>query len=136
MAKDYLARAERCLKEASLAIKDEDAGGALRRAQEALELAVKALLRLIGIEYPKAHDVSDALIENSSKLPEELKEKIEDLAELISELASIRGPAFYGYETEGIPASKAFKKDYAENVYKKVKSYVKAIDLSMRKYLS
>jgi hypothetical protein len=32
MAKNYLARAKRCLKEASLAIKDEDAPGAIRRS--------------------------------------------------------------------------------------------------------
>jgi len=68
MAKDYLFRAERCLKEAFLAIKDEDAAGAIRRSQEALELAVKALLRLMGIEYPKIHDVGDVLIENANSL--------------------------------------------------------------------
>jgi len=51
----------------------------------------------MGIEYPKIHDVGDVLIENADKLPEELKENIKELADLISELASIRGPAFYGY---------------------------------------
>jgi HEPN domain-containing protein len=135
MAKDYLFRAERCLKEAFLAIKDEDAAGAIRRSQEALELAVKALLRLMGIEYPKIHDVGDVLIENADKLPEELKENIKELADLTSELASIRGPAFYGYEIEGVPASKAFKKEYAEETYKKVEAYIKVIYSFMLKHL-
>jgi len=55
---------------------------------------VKALLKLMSIEYPKSHDVSDALLEHRDKLPVELRGRVEDLAKLVSELASIRESTF------------------------------------------
>ena len=135
MARDYLTRAGRCLKEASLALGEDDFPGTVRRSQEALELAVKGLLRLLAVEYPKAHDVGDALMENASKIPWELREEVEGMAKLMAELASLRGPAFYGYEREGIPPSKAFKKSYAEDVYHRVEMYVNSITNTLKKYI-
>lgn len=135
MAKDYMHRAERCLKEARLALDEKDPPSAIRRSQEALELITKAYLRLIGIEYPKTHDVSDILLEHRDKLPPELKNNIKDLAKLISELASIRGPAFYGYEREGIPASQAFSLNYATEIFKKVEKYFNQIRKNIKNIL-
>jgi HEPN domain-containing protein len=57
MARDYIYRANRCLREAEIAISESDFAGAIRRSQEALELAVKAVLRSMAIEYPREHDV-------------------------------------------------------------------------------
>ena len=131
MARDYLSRAKRCLREAELALNEGDSPMAVRRAQEALELSVKATLRMLGIEYPKSHDVSDVLLRHRDKLPQPIKEKVENLASLVSELASVRGPAFYGYEREGIPASQAFSLAYAERVVGEVKKHVKDIDEAM-----
>ncbi len=134
MAIDYIYRAKRCLKEAEMALKDLDAPGVIRRSQEALELSVKAILRALTIEYPRIHDVSDVLLQYSSKLPPELRGNINDLAELVSQLASIRGPAFYGYEREGVPPSKAFKINFAEKIYFKVEKWVKLIIYVFEKY--
>lgn len=61
MARDYMFRAKRCLREAALALADKDSAGAVRRSQEALELATKAVLRYLTVEYPREHDVGDAL---------------------------------------------------------------------------
>jgi len=127
MAKDYMLRAERCLREARLALNEGDAPSTIRRSQEALELMTKAYLRLIGIEYPKSHDISDILLEYKDRLSQELRNNIEDLSKLISELASIRGPAFYGYEREGIPASQAFSINYAREIFTKVEKYIRLI---------
>ncbi|MCD6510558.1 MAG: HEPN domain-containing protein [Thermoprotei archaeon] len=136
MAKDYILRGKRCLREAELAFSEEDAAMTIRRAQEALELALKALLRLLGIEYPRTHDVSDVLLEFKDKLPEELRDGIEELAKLVAELAAIRGPAFYGYEREGIPASQAFSMNYAGEIFTKVKEYFKVIESVIKRYIS
>jgi HEPN domain-containing protein len=68
MARDYFYRSKRCLREASASLEDGDYAGAIRRIQEALEMAVKSLLRALAIEYPRTHDVSDVLIENVDKL--------------------------------------------------------------------
>ena len=49
MAKDYMLRAERRLREARLALNEKDALSTIRRSQEALELMTKAHLRLNNI---------------------------------------------------------------------------------------
>ncbi len=136
MAADYLARALGCLGEARAALRRKDAPATIRRSQEALELAVKALLRALAIEYPRAHDVSDALLEHRGRLPRALKAKVEELARLVADLASIRGPAFYGYEREGIPASRAFKLEHAQEVYGQVRVFVKLIERCLRPFLA
>lgn len=125
MAADYAFRAERCLREAELALAEHDFPGTVRRSQEALELAVKAVLRYLAIEYPREHDVGEALTQVIGKLPSHLKERIPATQALLTELTRVRGPAFYGYEREGIPARKAFSRKYAEDVFHKVGEIVK-----------
>ncbi len=61
MVKDYLFRAKWCLKEAEMALSEENNPMCVRRSQEALELVIKALLRSMAIEYPREHDVGDSL---------------------------------------------------------------------------
>lgn len=87
-------------------------------------MAAKSLLRALAIEYPRTHDVGPVLLSVSNKLPESVRRHIERLSSLISELAAIRGPAMYGYEREGIPASEVVSEGYAEEVLEKVRNYV------------
>jgi HEPN domain-containing protein len=61
MARDYAERAQWSLKEAEDALRSEKRAVCVRRSQEGLELASKAVLRRIAIEYPREHDVSEAL---------------------------------------------------------------------------
>jgi len=83
-------------------------------------MAVKSLLRALAIEYPRVHDVSPALLSARGSLPEPVKSRVE-------ELASVRGPAMYGYEAVGVPASEVVSESYAREVLRKVESHVKAI---------
>ncbi len=68
MARDYARRAGLPARGGALA-----QGGAppnaVRRPREALELAVKALPRAPGVEYPRGHGASDALPEDRERLP-------------------------------------------------------------------
>lgn len=127
MAADYLKRSLSCLEEAEEAFKRKDYPLCVRRSQESLEMGTKALLRAIAVEYPKAHDVSSVLLSIPERLPEPIRNRVEHLASLISELAAIRGPAMYGYEREGIPASEVISKNYAEEVLSEVKEYISII---------
>ena len=135
MAKDYLERSLRCLEEAEISFSKKDYAGTVRRSQESLELAIKSLLRSLGVEYPREHDISEALIAERNRLPEELAREVDSLSPLVRELASLRGPAMYGYEREGIPASRAFKEEYARNVLATVRKHVKSIEAVLRKIL-
>jgi hypothetical protein len=124
MAEDYARRAKRYLSEAESALLDGDGATCVRRSQEALELAAKAALRRLGIEYPREHDVSEAMDATAVRLPEYLRSRLEEVKALLVELAGVRGPAFYGYEAEGIPASQAFTSEYATETLSRTRPLV------------
>ncbi|MEM4536678.1 MAG: HEPN domain-containing protein, partial [Nitrososphaerota archaeon] len=87
--------AERELREGSLAY-------SIRSSQEAVELGLKAALRLLGIEYPKKHDVGPVLIKFRDKFPQWFP--VNKLAETSRKLAEKREPAMYGDELSMTPA--------------------------------
>ena len=61
MARAYIEDAEYSFSEAKVAFEKGIYHRAVRRAQECIELSLKAILRLVGIEYPRQHDVSIVL---------------------------------------------------------------------------
>jgi HEPN domain-containing protein len=73
---------------------------AIRRAQEVVELVLKALLAEMGADYPKIHDVgrhfATVVGERGIALD---KERLTWLADVSQRLTSLRAPAFY-FETE------------------------------------
>lgn len=124
MAKDYAQPARWVLREAEQALAASNGPVCIRRSQEALELSAKAALRRLGVEYPREHDVGEALEAGREAMPNDLRGKLEEIRRLLSELADVRGPAFYGYEAEGRPASEAFTVAYAEQTLEKVRPNV------------
>jgi len=62
MAREYVRRAEATLEEARRTFEKGDNPLTVRRSQEAVELSLKAVLRFLGIEYPREHDVRDELL--------------------------------------------------------------------------
>jgi len=68
----------------------------IRRAQEVVELCLKGLLKAMGIEYPKVHDVGNvfeqACIQKGIEINSQLLQEIKDIS---SDLAEKRAPAFY-----------------------------------------
>jgi len=69
MAQSYLLTAEYSLKQAEMACTDGVWHLAVRRCQEGAEMALKATLRLVGLEVPKVHDVGFFLRENKALFP-------------------------------------------------------------------
>lgn len=124
MAQDYAQSAQWSLKEAENALTGGNSAICVRRSQEALELAAKAVLRRLAIEYPREHDVSEALETAAQRLPDYLKTRVDEIKVMLVELARVRGPAFYGYEAEGIPASQAFTREYAAETLARTKPLV------------
>ena len=96
-------RADRLIREArqiaaemQRALADEAWNLATRRAQEALELAIKALLSEMTVDYPKIHDPAPVFVHALRARGIEVDAAVLDsLTTLSPELASIRGPAFY-----------------------------------------
>jgi HEPN domain-containing protein len=96
-------RADRLMREARQiaaemrrVLADEAWNLATRRAQEALEPAIKALLSEMTVDYPKIHDPAPVFVHAIRARGIEVDAAALDfLAMLSQELASIRGPAFY-----------------------------------------
>ena len=78
------------------ALDDEAWNLATRRAQEALELMVKALLNEMSVDYPKTHDPAPVFAQAIRARGIDIDASVLDsLTALSQELARIRGPAFY-----------------------------------------
>lgn len=135
MSEAYLKEAKRRLETASRAV--QEGGGyayCIRQSQECVELSLKASLRLIGIEYPKQHDVSDVLKTVKDRFPKWYADEIDNLAKISTTLAMKREPAMYGDDTVGKPPIALFtKKDaekalkQAQTVFKKTEKLIKEI---------
>lgn len=98
--KRLLEGAEELYLELQSALERESWNLAVRRAQEVVELTLKALLSLMGVEYPKVHDVGEVFAreveDRKLTVPEETLSEIKDIS---ADLARKRAPAFY-FEAE------------------------------------
>lgn len=65
MASSYLRQAEERLKHAKEGLDSGNYAYVVKQSQEVAELALKASLRIIGVETPKFHDVGHVLRKNS-----------------------------------------------------------------------
>lgn len=113
LAEDYIRRAKRYLREAENAFSEGDFASTIRRSQECIELSVKSVLRAVGIEFPREHDVSDVLLELNVDMPDWFKEKVPEIARIMSEITPKRGVSMYGLERELRPASDIFSEEDA-----------------------
>ena len=101
LAADYLRRARSRIIDAETAIRRGDYPEVVRYSQEAVELSLKACLRLVGIEYPKVHHVGDMLKLNRDRFPEWFRGLIDEMDKASTELALKRAPSMYGLELAG-----------------------------------
>ncbi len=86
----------------------------VRQSQEAVELSLKSSLRLAGIEFPKVHEVSSVLRENSHKYPDWFAEKIPEMGRVSMELVQKRIPSMYGDDAGRGPGELFTRKDALE----------------------
>ncbi len=68
----------------------------VREAQELVELALKALLRHVGIEPPKWHDVGSIILEHKDRFRGTAAHDLERVARASTWLRKERELAFYG----------------------------------------
>ena len=116
MAKAYLRDSEYSLQEAKNALREGLFHKAVRRAQESVELAIKAVLRLMGLDYPKNHEVSGLLEAALKRMnpPQEIQSALPAIKRISLKMALERGPAFYGDEAALKPPQQLYRKRDAE----------------------
>ena len=83
-------------RDAQGALNDKDFNMAVRRAQEVVELTLKGALKILGVDYPKVHDVaplfSDQIRQKRGVGDPTVLQKIEEISLW---LAESRAPSFY-----------------------------------------
>ena len=110
LARSYLFKATKRLKILSVLLEEEDYSDVVREAQEIVELAQKAMLRQVGIDPPKWHDVGRILLENAELFPENVRRDLPALARISKRLRKERELAFYG-DVDFIPTEEYSKED-------------------------
>jgi hypothetical protein len=128
LARSYFSRAAKRMLALHVLMDAEAYPDVVREAQEVVELALKGMLRGIGVDPPKWHDVGTVLIEHRAKFPPPLQPQRDALAEISLRLRRDREAAFCG-DIDLIPervfdrtsADKAL--DGAERVMRAVRAF-------------
>lgn len=115
VAKSYLRQARARLDDARDAIREENHPYAVRLSQECVELSLKAVLKVVGIEYPKVREVSDIFPEIRERFPHWFKTEIGFLSESSKLLFRKREPSLYGDEEALLPPNEVMSEDDAED---------------------
>jgi len=95
---DYIARARHRLSSLEVLYRLGAYADVVREAQEAVELALKALLRHAAVEVPRVHDVSSVLEDNQTNLPAYVGPHLPRLCDISRAMRRDRELAFYGSE--------------------------------------
>jgi HEPN domain-containing protein len=96
LAQSYLIKALKRLKILEVLLDEAAYSDVIREAQEIVELALKGMLRQVGVEPPKWHDVGQVLKEYRDRFPESAAIQVERLAEISAWLRKEREFSFYG----------------------------------------
>lgn len=110
----YIKQAEIILEEARDLFRKGVWNLVVRRSQEVVELAVKAMLRCIGVEVPREHDVGWMLEDNRKKLPAVVQKELPRIRRVSRQLRKERETSFYGDEETGLAPSELYTQLDAE----------------------
>jgi HEPN domain-containing protein len=115
LAHNYLMKATKRLKILPVLLAEDDFSDVVREAQEIVELAQKGMLRWIGIDPPKWHDVGDILLEHAGKFPGQVQAALPELARISKRLRKERELSFYG-DIDFLPAEEYSGEDAREAI--------------------
>lgn len=110
LARSYMIKAEKRLEILDVLFRSEDYSDVVREAQEIVELAQKAMLRQIGIDPPKWHDVGELLLKYKDRFPYEIRDTLGELSVISRWLKGERELALYG-DIDFIPTEEYKEED-------------------------
>ena len=122
LTRDYIVRGGIRLEALQVLFNREGYADVVREAQEIVELVSRALIRHLGGEPARVHDVSAQLVELKARIPAEEHEGLEMLIAVSRELRRDRELAFYG--TEDLTPSEFYSKNDAERALAQAKGAV------------
>ncbi|MGC8916721.1 MAG: HEPN domain-containing protein [Thermoanaerobaculum sp.] len=98
LAQSYLVKAQKRLRALAVLLAEDAYSDVVREAQEIVELALKGMLRAVGVDPPRWLDVGGPLQEAATRFPPEVEKAIPRLADISHRLRREREFAFYGDE--------------------------------------
>lgn len=110
LAQSYLVKAQKRLKALAVLLAEEAYSDVVREAQEIVELAPKGMLRAVGVDPPRWHDVGAVLLEAAHRFSPEVQEVLPQLAAASHRLRREREFASYG-DDDVIPTSEYGRED-------------------------
>ncbi len=110
LAASYLQKCRLRLRILSLLFSEEAYSDVVREAQEVVELALKAVLRQVGVEPPKWHDVGPLLLDHRDRMPVGVVSNLDRLSEISAWLRKEREFSFYG-DIDFIPTERYTRAD-------------------------
>ncbi|MBD3243882.1 MAG: HEPN domain-containing protein [Chitinivibrionales bacterium] len=115
LAASYLLKASKRLKILDVLLAEEDYSDVIREAQEVVELSQKGLLRRIGIDPPKWHDVGSIILEYLERFPADLHSDLRRSTVISKRLRKERELAFCG-DIDFIPSEEYSRNDAIEAI--------------------
>jgi HEPN domain-containing protein len=119
VSKALLGQAEARLEDGREALQDQNFAYCVRLSAECVELSLKAILKLVGIEYPKKHDVSGILLLAINRFPNWFRDHAPRIAESNKILTKKREPALYGCEEAFLAPEDVISKEDATDAIKR-----------------
>lgn len=115
LAQSYLVKARARLRILPVLAEEHAWSDVVREAQEIVELALKGMLRQVGIEPPKWHDVGSLLEQYRDRFPDLPADGVSDLVRLSARLRKEREFSFYG-DIDFIPTEQYTEADAARAI--------------------
>ena len=114
LALDYLRKAKIRRKALQILFDEKSYDDVIRESQEIVEISLKGILRAIGVEPPKKHDVGDILLKFKTRIPVSWQSKLPEIEKISKALFEERSHAFYGDESSSRSASEIYGRGDAE----------------------
>jgi len=110
LARAYLEKASKRRRVLEVLKEEQAWSDVVREAQELVELALKAMLRDVGVDPPKWHDVGPVLVEQVQRFPEATRAQLQELVRISHWLRKEREFSFYG-DVDFIPTEQYSAED-------------------------
>lgn len=124
LARGYLLRARKRMVALDALMQVEAYPDVVREAQELVELALKGMLRWVGIDPPRWHDVGSIMLEHAARFPQPIQDELAVLAQISQRLRRDRETAFYG-DVDLIP-DRVFDRTAAERAVEDARHVLEA----------
>jgi len=135
LAKSNLRQALERLKHAKEAVESGNYPYAVRQSQESVELALKAALRVVGVEPPKWHDVGPVIRRERHRFPNWFRREVDSITSISRSLRNERELAMYGDEEAGIPAEELYSIVDARRAVEDAEKVLRLVDRLLKEAL-